>query len=91
MCLHFLKRLYIFELKWVYQRVPLHERPSFRSLYPAEQLQANDPLVFVQLCSQTEFRPHSSMSVEQCNPVQPDLHKHCPVTGLQESVLVLLH
>ena len=31
------------------------------------------------------------MSVEQFIPVQPDLHEHCPVTGLQESVLDLLH
>ena len=31
------------------------------------------------------------MSVEQCIPVQPDVHEHCPVTGLQEAVLDLLH
>ena len=84
-------RLCILELKGVYLQVPLHERPSFRSLQPAEQLQAKDPLVFVQLCSQVELRPHSSMSVEQYVPVQPDLHKQCPVTGLQETVLVLSH
>ena len=31
------------------------------------------------------------MSSEQFIPVQPNLHEHCPVTGLQESVLDLLH